>query len=120
MIRRSLIAAAIGAILPRTSAAAHDTTWIVDAIYHAADRYGVSGDWLLSTARCESQLNPDAYNPRTGDCGLFQFNPDTWRQWGGGDIWSVYDQCDLAAWAFSRGLHTHWCCSGTWQGGPCQ
>lgn len=121
-MNRRQILAAIAALpfLPRPAAASHDTGWIVDEIYAAAARHGVSGDWLLSTARCESELNPNAYNSRTGDCGLFQFNPSTWEWWGGGDIWSVYEQCEKAAWAFARGYHTHWCCSGTWQGGPCQ
>lgn len=58
----------------------------------------------------------------TGDCGVFQFNPETWIGWGGDPnaIWDVWSQADMAAWAFAAGLHTHWCCSGTWQGGFCQ
>lgn len=88
-----------------------DTSWIVDAIYAAAARYGVSGDYLVSVARCESNLNPYAVNPVTGDTGLFQFNPGTWHAWGGGDIWSVYEQSDKAAWAFSQGLSYHWLCA---------
>lgn len=122
MNRRAIFAAIAGAaIAPRTTAANHVShDWIIQAIYDAAARHNVSAEWLLSTARCESNLNPNAYNPRTGDCGLFQFNPSTWEWWGGGDIWSVYEQSEKAAWAFARGYHTHWCCSGTWQGGPCQ
>ena len=80
----------------------------------------MDGGWLEATARCESGLDPYAVNPRTGDSGLFQFNPQTWEMWGGGDIWSVHDQCEKAAWAFGQGLAHHWCCSGEWRGGPCQ
>jgi hypothetical protein len=91
--------------------AAQQSDWIVAEIYSAAARYGVSGDWLLSVAQCESQLNPWAVNPVTGDTGLFQFNPGTWEAWGGGNIWSVYEQADKAAWAFSQGLSSHWLCA---------
>ena len=100
----------------RAAAAADD--WIVSIIYEAGARYGVSGDWLLNTAACESGLDPWAYNEITGDCGVFQFNPATWVEWGGDPsvIWDVWSQADMAAWAFSVGLHSHWCCSGTWQG----
>jgi hypothetical protein len=104
---------------PKREAGAKD--WIVGIIYDAAWRHGVSGEWLLNTAVCESQLNPWAYNTMTGDCGLFQFKPATWTEWGGHPdaLWDVWSQADMAAWAFSVGLHTLWCCSGTWQGGVC-
>jgi hypothetical protein len=92
--------------------------WIEQIIWEAAGRHGVSGEWLLNTARCESGLNPWSYNEVTGDSGVFQFNPETWVGWGGDPnaLWDVWSQADMAAWAFSVGLHTHWCCSGTWQG----
>ena len=95
--------------------------WIVSTIYDAAGRHGVSGDWLLNTAICESGLDPWAYNPMTGDSGVFQFKPETWVAWGGDPnaLWDVWSQADMAAWAFSAGLHTHWCCSGTWQWEAC-
>ena len=122
MNRRAYVIGAAAAIVGRWldlgTAAAQD--WIVDEIHHAAWRHGVDGGWLEATARCESGLDPYAVNPRTGDSGLFQFNPQTWEMWGGGDIWSVHDQCEKAAWAFGQGLAHHWCCSGEWRGGPCQ
>jgi hypothetical protein len=114
---RGLIGGAIGWISAgQKQAAAQD--WITGIIYDAAGRYGVSGDWLLNTAVCESGLDPWAYNEYTGDCGIFQFNPTTWAEWGGDPavIWDVYGQADMAGWAFSVGLHGHWCCSGTWEG----
>ena len=122
MQRRSLIGGLIGAGLGILGLRRQDTKaeeWIISTIYEAAGRYGVSGDWLLNTAICESGLDPWAYNEMTGDTGLFQFKPTAWAEWGADPaaIWDVWSQADMAAWAFSAGLHTHWCCSGTWQGG---
>jgi len=120
VIRRKLLQSAVGAIFAtwQVRESAHAEEWIVGIIYEAAARHGVSGDWLLSTATCESGLNPWAYNPETGDSGLFQFKPDTWAGWGGdpASLWDVWSQADMAAWAFANGLHSHWCCSGTWAG----
>jgi hypothetical protein len=122
--RRNLIGALIGGALASVGPQrqkADAAEWIVSTIHEAAGRHGVSGEWLLNTAVCESGLDPWAYNPATGDCGVFQFKPDTWAGWGGDPnaIWDVWSQADMAAWAFASGLHTHWCCSGTWQGGVC-
>ncbi|MGH2616884.1 MAG: hypothetical protein ACRDJC_16750 [Thermomicrobiales bacterium] len=124
MQRRTLFGALVGGVLAgigprRREVGAQD--WIIGIIYEAAGRHGVSGDWLLNTAVCESGLDPWAYNPMTGDCGVFQFKPETWAEWGGSPsaLWDVWSQADMAAWAFSVGLHSHWCCSGTWQGGLC-
>jgi hypothetical protein len=117
---RVLIGGAFGTLgLPAQEA--YGQEWIISTIYDAAGRHGVSGDWLLNTAICESQLDPWAYNEMTGDIGLFQFKPSTWTEWGADPsaIWDVWSQADMAAWAFSAGLHTHWCCSGTWQGEQC-
>jgi hypothetical protein len=114
---RAVVGGALGLSGIRSrNAVAED--WIISTIYEAAGRHGVSGDWLLDTAACESQLDPWAYNAVTGDVGLFQFKPSTWAAWGADPaaIWDVWSQADMAAWAFSAGLHTHWCCSGTWQG----
>ena len=117
---RALIGGALG-IVGRPAREARGQEWIISTIYDAAGRHGVSGDWLLNTAICESQLDPWAYNEMTGDVGLFQFKPSTWAEWGAdpGAIWDAWSQADMAAWAFSVGLHTHWCCSGTWQGEQC-
>ena len=117
---RALIGGGLAALgLPAREA--YGQEWIISTIYDAAGRHGVSGDWLLNTAACESQFDPWAYNEMTGDIGLFQFKPSTWAEWGADPsaIWDVWSQADMAAWAFSMGLHTHWCCSGTWQGEQC-
>lgn len=52
-----------------------------DAFAEAADRHGVSADYLQRTAQIESGGNPEAKNA-SGARGLFQFMPDTARQYG--------------------------------------
>lgn len=50
--------------------------------------------YLRSAMQQESSANPDANrNNNKRAKGLFQFMPDTWRDNGGGDIWSPQDQC---------------------------
>jgi len=100
-----------GAALPELAPAASASVPYEAAIRDAAARYGVSADWLISVMLCESGGDPYAVNPATGDSGLFQFNPNTWYAWGGGDIWDPYQQIELAAWAFSQGLSYHWLCA---------
>ena len=63
----------------------------------AAARWGVSGDWMVSMARCESGLRPNAYNPRGPYYGLFQFLMSTFRANGGTNIWDAADQANIAA-----------------------
>ena len=111
MQRRSLFRALIGGALGTFAIPAREARgqeWIISTIYDAAGRHEVSGEWLLNTAVCESQLDPWAYNEITGDTGLFQFKPSTWAEWGADPsaIWDVWSQADMAAWAFSAGLHS--------------
>lgn len=123
MQRKSFVRAIAGAALslsaPKEAEASCGSEYHA-AIYDAAARYNVSGDYMIQVMCCESGGNPNALNPRTGDSGLFQYNPNTWYSWGGGDIWNPYEQIELTAWAFSQGLDSHWCCSAAWQGGTCQ
>lgn len=124
--RRGVVMGLASGLLWRPAAA--DTDWIVEEIAQAAATHGVDAGWLISTAECESGLRPDAVNPRTGDMGLFQFQRATWEEFCGyrglapheTDIWSVWWQCDMAAWAFGAGYAHRWCCSGEWTGGLCQ
>ena len=120
MNRRKLLAAlAVLGLAPRMAKA--DTGWIVDEIYGAAARYGVSGDTLYNLAVCESNLDPGAVSHKLNqngyhDLGLFQINPVTWDWWCGemgfaGDIWSVAHQCKVAAWAVANGYLCHWVCA---------
>ena len=89
--------------------AARPTT-VTGIIMAAAARYGANGDHMVRVARCESGLNPRAYNAAGPYIGLFQFHPSTFAAYGGAgrDIYSAYDQADVAARMFARGLASHW------------
>ncbi len=80
-------------------------------IFAAAKRYGVAYSWLLSTAECESGLNPNAVNTSSGATGLFQFMPATFYGHGGTDIWSAYQQANIAAQMFAAGESNQWVCA---------
>lgn len=85
-------------------------SWIAEAVYVAARHFGASYWWLMAVAACESDFLPSAYG-WSGTYGIFQFRPTTFYAWGGGNIWSVYDQAWVAARMFSQGLgYTHWHC----------
>lgn len=60
------------------SSAVPDT--IVQALQTASAATGASFDYLLTTARRESSLNPAAKAPGTSASGLFQFIDRTWLQ----------------------------------------
>jgi hypothetical protein len=77
----------------------------------AASRWSVSGDWLVKIARCESGLNPRAYNPAGPYYGLFQFLLSTFRGNGGTDIWDPYQQADIAAKMIAHGQAHQWGCA---------
>lgn len=90
-------------------------------IRRAALLHRVSFSTLLRKARCESGLNPYAYNGaplnrapvRTSKAtGLMQFMPGTWRttpyraRW----IWSAKWSALAAAWMHSVGRGGEWSC----------
>ena len=83
---------------------------VADIIRAAAARYGVDPNQLLRVAMCESGLNPNSYNARSGASGLFQFKPATFAGHGGHNIWDPSDQSDVAARMFSQGLASQWTC----------
>ena len=93
---------------PAPAAAPPSGGTVADIIAAAAMRYGVNPAYLIRVARCESGLNPRAYNPAGPYIGLFQFLPSTFYSYGGRDIYSAYDQADVAARMFARGLASHW------------
>lgn len=126
--RRALfgVVTAIGATFVRPMA--HGTTEasgdVVSLIYDAASRYGVSGEYMLALATCESNLNPDAVSARlnvngTHDCGLFQINELTWgwwlelrgMGWADASVWNAWDNADMAGWAIANGMACHWTCA---------
>lgn len=86
-----------------------------------ATQYGVSANYLLSVASCESSYNPQAYNPLDSDGlpahGLYQYKLGTWYYFGKlsglphDNIWDAEQQIALTAWAFSTGKARHWGCA---------
>jgi resuscitation-promoting factor RpfB len=84
---------------------------VVGIIRAAAARWGVSGDWMVSIARCESGLRPNAYNPSGPYYGLFQFLMSTFRANGGTNIWSASDQANIAAKMLAHGQAHQWSCA---------
>jgi hypothetical protein len=80
---------------------------ITEIIYSAAARHGLSGDYLLSIAECESGLDPAAYNP-AGYHGLFQFDHETWAASGSGDIYDPAAQAEAAAALLAAGEASRW------------
>jgi hypothetical protein len=95
---------------PAPAPAAEPPMSIAEIITAAAVRHGVDPQRLLRVARCESGLNPRAYNPAGPYIGLFQFHPQTFYGYGGKDIYSPHDQSEIAARMFARGLGHHWGC----------
>ncbi len=85
---------------------------IVGIIVDAANRYGQSPDAMLAVARCESTLNPNAYNASSGASGLFQFLPSTWRTtpYAAQSIWDPWASANAAAWMWSVGRRGEWVC----------
>ena len=53
-------------------------TQVTGAIRQAAQATGASFNYLLATARLESNLNPAARAPTSSASGLFQFIEQTW------------------------------------------
>ena len=66
---------------------------------------------MLKIARCESGLNPRAYNPAGPYYGLFQFLMSTFRHNGGTDIWDPYQQAEITATMLSNGQAHQWGCA---------
>jgi hypothetical protein len=81
---------------------------VVAIITSAAQADGVDPNWLISTAECESGLNPNAYNGAGPYDGLFQFLPSTFRAHGGTDIWDPSQQAAIAASMFAQGESSQW------------
>jgi soluble lytic murein transglycosylase-like protein len=80
-------------------------------IQQAATTYGVSYPWMLKIARCESGLNPHAYNPAGPYYGLFQFLMSTFRANGGIDIWDPTQQANITANMLAHGQAHQWGCA---------
>ena len=125
MHRRTLLAAGaalLAGVRPRAATALAGADFHA-TIHEAADRHGTDGNWLIDVMYCESHGDPRAYNPATGDSGLYQYQPQTfWRfaELSGiavTDVWNPWEQIELTAWAFGAGYCDHWVC-GCWDGSP--
>jgi soluble lytic murein transglycosylase-like protein len=86
----------------------------ISAISWASAHWGVNYYWLLRVARCESGLNPYAYNPY-GPSGLFQFLPGTYWLYAARigetrSYWNPYASANVAAFMFHAGLSYQWGC----------
>lgn len=84
---------------------------IVSIIRSAAAQYGVSGDWMVKIAECESGLRSNAYNPSGPYYGLFQFLMSTFKANGGTNIWDPTDQATVTARMLANGQAHQWACA---------
>jgi Transglycosylase-like domain len=84
---------------------------IEGVIRAAAARHGVSGNWMVKIAMCESGLRPHAFNPVGPYYGLFQFLLSTFRAHGGTDIWDPLQQAEIAATMLAHGGAHAWGCA---------
>ena len=84
---------------------------VVAIIRAAAAKWGVSGDWMVHIAQCESGLRPNAYNPHGPYYGLFQFLMSTFTHNGGTNIWDPSDQANTAAKMLAHGQAHQWSCA---------
>lgn len=85
-------------------------------IRDAAARWGADPNQLLRVARCESGLNPNAYNGLYGASGIFQFLPSTWAAnapragYAGASVFDPVANANTAAMMFARGQAGQWVC----------
>lgn len=84
---------------------------VIGIIEAAAAHWGVSGSWMVSIARCESGLRPNADNPRGPYLGLFQFLQSTFTANGGTNIFDAADQANVAAKMLAHGQAHQWSCA---------
>ncbi len=87
---------------------------IVRIIREAARAFGQPEEDMVRVARCESVLDPNAVNPRSGTSGLFQFRPSTFAITPNGkrgeNIFDPWSNADAAGWMWANGMRNHWAC----------
>ena len=116
--RRSALAALLGAAVP-TAAYARDRCRVRDNereilryIRRAARKYGQSRRAMIRVARCESKLDPCAYNPSGPYYGLYQYLKSTWKTTPYHDR-NIYDpkaQALATGWMWEQGRKNEWAC----------
>lgn len=89
-------------------------------ISYYATKYGIDKSILLSVAKCESNLKPNAIHYNDGgkgkhSFGVMQFQESTFSNWEkvlGEDLdyYSYQDQIKLASFMMSRGQYSQWSC----------
>lgn len=90
----------------------HSEKEVLDFIAKAAKKYGQSNNAMVRVARCESSLNPCAYNKSGPYYGLFQFLKSTWKTTPYKDK-SIYDpeaQALATGWMWKQGRKNEWAC----------
>ena len=80
---------------------------VPEIITAAAVERGVDPNELLSIARCESDLDPQAQSA-LGYHGLFQFDLETWAEYGYGSIYDPSAQARTAAELVAAGETERW------------
>lgn len=103
--------AVVQAAATTTAPVAGPTGSVESIIRAAAAQWGVSGDWMVRIARCESGMNPHSVNPRGPYLGLFQFLTSTFRANGGTNIWDPTDQANVTAKMLAHGQAHQWTCA---------
>ncbi len=90
----------------------HSEKEILDFIAKAAKKYDQSNKVMVRVARCESSLNPCAYNKSGPYYGLFQFLKSTWKTtpYKDEDIYDPEAQALAAAWMWKQGRKKEWAC----------
>jgi hypothetical protein len=85
---------------------------IIRIIRDAARRHHQPFEDLLRVARCESNLDPRAYNPAGPYYGLFQFLRSTfdWTPYRDRSIYHPRANAYAAAWMWEQGYRDHWAC----------
>ena len=85
---------------------------ITAIITAAANRYGQSPAAMLAVAKCESNYDPNAINPRSSASGLFQFLPGTWKTtpYASYSIFDPWANANAAGWMWSVGRRGEWVC----------
>jgi hypothetical protein len=85
---------------------------IVEIIEEAARRHDQPATDLLRVGRCESNLDPGAFNPSGPYHGLFQFLRSTWAStpYAERDIYDPAANANAAAWMWQQGRRGEWAC----------
>src|SRR5689334_2901007 len=100
--------------LPAQAAAAQTPDETVAIIREAAATYGVSGDWMVAIARCESRFDVRAVG-RLGEQGLFQLRSpgerDRFYARGYTNVWDAAQQAAFTAERLAEGAARAWTCA---------